>query len=390
MFSLAASLALSWITFAPARFVDVYPQAALSNTEQQVWRELQPSILIVSQNGSSRGSAVCIDASGLYLAHQNSIHVGDVDGVTLTGKTYTMRFVANDRPTGLVLLQVVGADIPQCPVVKVADNEHARQGTLLAVLGTGPIRADIGQPNIVATYEKTNQSVMLNEIRFAAPMQLLTGALLFDDRGQLVGVLGATLAKQSQVPTVAKVTASQAAADRGTGIPVSQAQGAGQGGGGGQGGGQFGNSGGLSNLGASQKKYGPADQNVAYAVSPLLLTRVINGFLSPTHDVRHPALGVVCKDTFDDGVPNGVAIQRVTTGSGAANAGLKVGDIILNIDGTEIRNVVDFARVMLTKEVNQKITIAIRRKDQTLPFDALVGRVTNPEQLQQELNQILR
>ena len=64
--------------------------------------------------------------------------------------------------------------------------------------------------------------------------------------------------------------------------------------------------------------------------------------------------------------------------------------MILNIDGTEIRNVADYARAMLTKEVGHKITLAIRRGDQTLPIDAIVGRVNNPDQLQQELNQMLR
>jgi putative serine protease PepD len=353
------------------RNVDVYPQAALSNTEQEIWRTLQPSILIVSQGGASRGSAVCIDTAGYYLAHQNSIHSGSVDGVTLNGQTFPMRFVSADKPTGLILLQVVGKTLPQCPAVKVADEEHARQGTLLAVLSSGPVRADIGQPNVVATYANTNQSVMLNEIRFVAPLQLLTGALLFDDRGALVGVLGATLPKQGggfQSNTAPKVIVGSASGgDAKGGATTVQPAGV-----------QFGG------------HAGPAELNVAYAVSPFLINRVIGGFLSPTHEVHHPALGAFCSDDLVNGVSQGAIIRRINAGSGAANAGLKVGDVILNIDGSEIHNTVDYARVMLTKEVGHTVTVAIRRGDQTLPFDAIVGRVTNPEQLQQELNQILR
>ena len=189
MYLLAAKLALPGLLFAAAWGGDVFDASQLASSEQQVWKALQPSILIISQGGVSRGSAACIDASGMYLAHQNSVRNGPIYGVTFTGQTFPMHLVAKDKPTGLILLQVDGSDTPHCRVIQIAEQEHAREGTLLAVLSTGPVRADISHPNIVATYRETNQPVLVNEIRFAAPPQLLTGALLFDDRGNLVGVL---------------------------------------------------------------------------------------------------------------------------------------------------------------------------------------------------------
>ena len=407
MYLLAAKLALPVLLFATAWGGDVYNEAQLSGGEQQVWKGLQPSILVISQGGVSRGSAACIDTSGMYLAHQNSVRNGPIDGVTFSGQTYPMHLVARDKPTGLILLQVDGADVPHCPVIQIAEEEHARQGTLLAVLSTGPVRADISHPNIVATYPATNQSVLVNEIRFAAPPQLLTGALLFDDRGHLVGVLGATLPKaQSQTRAATRIEKVQSynnAVGQGRGAGASSSSGGqtagggnqsqGQGVGGGAGGG-FGGGGGQgpagNALGApvrSVLQQGPADLNVAYAVSPLLLNRVVSGFLSPTHDVLHPALGAVCADDVVNSVSQGAVIRKITPGSGAAKAGLRVGDIILNIDGSEIHNVVDYARAMLAQAVGHRVTLAIRRGTQTIPLDAVVGRVTDPTQLQQELSQ---
>ena len=404
MYLLAAKLALFGLLFASASNDDVYTSSQLSGGEQQVWKGLQPSILIISQAGVSRGSAACIDATGLYLAHQNSVRNGPIDGVTFSGQTYPMHLVARDKPTGLVLLQVDGNNVLRVPVIQIAEEEHARQGTLLAVLSTGPVRADIGHPNIVATYRDTNQPLLVNEIRFAAPPQLLTGALLFDDRGNLVGVLGATLPKAQSLARGAARNENLQKYNSGVGQGASQVGstnsggqtsgggnqnqgGQGAGGGGFGGGGGQGPTGGAFGVPLRSVLQGPADLNVAYAVSPLLLNRVVAGFLSPTHDVLHPALGAVCADDIVNNVSQGAVIRKITPGSGAARAGLRVGDIILNIDGTEIHNVVDYARAMLAQSVGHRVTLAVRRGSQTIPLDAVVGRVTDPGQLQQELSQ---
>ncbi|MHB8636322.1 MAG: PDZ domain-containing protein [Fimbriimonadaceae bacterium] len=370
---MAAKLALNAVVFATAVSGDALAASQLSQAEQQVWRSLQPSILIISQAGVSRGSAACIRSGGFYLAHQNSVRKGPIDGVTFEGQTYPMHLVANDGPTGLVLLQVDGDRVPRCTPIRIADEDHARQGTLLAVLSSGPVRADIGHPNIVATYAATNQSVLLNEIRFAAPPQMLTGALLFDDRGNLVGVLGATLPKAHNIVKLPLNSKPNV-------VGAESAPGGGR-------------SAGIENMKLravrplGQSQVGPAALNVAYAISPLLLNRVVAGFLSPTHDVLHPALGAVCTDDLVNGVSQGVVIRKINRGSGAAKAGLQVGDIILNIEGAEIHDVVDYARAMLAQEVGHRVTLAIRRGTQTIPIEAVVGRVTDPARLKQELNQ---
>lgn len=384
MFWSAASLALPLLALGGGDWDDVLGAGQLAPRELQVWQAVQPSIMVIRQGGVSRGSAACIDSSGLFLAHQNSVHDGPIEGVTADGEPYTLRLVARDKPTGLILLQVDGGQAPHCPVVRIADENHARQGTLLAVLSTGPVRADIGQPNIVGTSAATNQSVLLNEIRFAAPPQLLTGALLFDDRGNLVGVLGATLPKATAKPLdTIKFPINNAGAALGPSQPnPAQPIGVGRGGSGGVAGG-FGGGG----LGVGGFKLGPADLNVAYAVSPMLLDRVVTGFLSPTHEVLHPALGAVCADVLINGVSQGVVIRRIARGSGADKAGLRVGDIILNIEGTEINNVTDYARVMLAQDVGHRITIAIRRGSLSLPVEAVVGRITDPAQLEQQVTQ---
>ncbi|HLK13895.1 MAG TPA: PDZ domain-containing protein [Fimbriimonadaceae bacterium] len=403
---MAAKLALPAVLLCSVHpgISDAYESTQLSSIEQQVWKGVQPSILIISQGGVTRGSAACIDASGLYLAHQNSVQNGAIDGVTFAGQTYTLHLVARDKPTGLILLQVDSAQAPKCPVVRVADEDHARRGTLIAVLSTGPVRADISHPNIVGSYAATNQSVLFNEIRFAAPSQMLTGALLFDDRGNLVGVLGATLPKPQSVAKIAlngkardfvgDAATGQARAGGGNANtanpPSNPPQGAAGGGGFGAGGQatqtspQAQNT---SNLASKLSIAGPADLNIAYAVSPLLLDRVVTGFLSPTHEVLHPALGAVCSDEIVNGVSQGAVIRRITPGSGAAKAGIKVGDVILNIDGNEIHNVIDYARVMLAQSVGHRVTLAIRRGSETVPIDAVVGRATDPSQLQQEISQ---
>jgi S1-C subfamily serine protease len=334
----------------------------LSDKELSVWHQVQPSILALSRSGVPCGAAACIDPSGLFIAHQNSFVSGSVVAMTMDGRQVQFRLVYTDRATGLTLMTALAPEGVSFAPVHVTSDEHPERGILLAVLASGPVRADITRSNIVATSALAhNQSVLVDEVQFDAPVQLMSGALIFDGAGSLVGILGANLPHVggSGVPRYAPVGSVQS-------VPTQ-----GRGNGGGQGQGQGG-------AGAAKAfgLIGPSGLTVAYSIAPVVLNRVVTGFISPTHEVEHPALGAVCVDAIAlDGRPLGVRIVSISTGSGAAKAGLKVGDYIQNIDGMDVPNVVEYARAMLSKEVGHRITIAILRDMESMPVDAVVGRV---------------
>jgi S1-C subfamily serine protease len=82
-----------------------------------------------------------------------------------------------------------------------------------------------------------------------------------------------------------------------------------------------------------------------------------------------PMLGVMLAEKED-----GPTIDGFSPNSGAKEAGMKEGDVILTMDGHEVRTVDDIKINLLYKEHGSKIKIKVRRPvfllpDATLDFD---------------------
>ena len=77
-------------------------------------------------------------------------------------------------------------------------------------------------------------------------------------------------------------------------------------------------------------------------------------------------LGVKCREvTKEDeeayGMPKGVGVINVTTDSPAMNAGIQNGDIIVEMEGKEIKTLRDFENIIGTCEPEQLLTITVMR-----------------------------
>jgi len=93
--------------------------------------------------------------------------------------------------------------------------------------------------------------------------------------------------------------------------------------------------------------------------------------------ITHPYLGVSTA-TVDQSiaqyyglaVSSGALIQQVSTGSPAESAGLRVGDIIVRIDGTVIATSEDVFTAVRAAKIGQKISIEVARESRNLTLDA--------------------
>jgi S1-C subfamily serine protease len=201
----------------------------------------------------------------------------------------------------------------------------------------------VAQADIVAAGRATHQVVAVNEIHFDAPTQMLAGAVLFDQEGKLVGILGAISGAQQNV-----------ASANTTDFIHLQAV--------------------TNNAATKLSNFGPSGLQEAFALSPVILSRVVSGFRSADHLVKHPALGATCADAVNsNGVSVGALVKQVTPESAAAKAGLEEGDIIVLIDGAIVNNPIDYAWNMLNKEVGQDVRVTIRRGDSVQELKVTVG-----------------
>jgi serine protease Do len=75
--------------------------------------------------------------------------------------------------------------------------------------------------------------------------------------------------------------------------------------------------------------------------------------------------------------PKGVLIAQTDSGSPAATAGLKAGDVIVSINGAEVKNPRDLARKIGTTPHDTAIKLEIMRGGNSRTVEATVGKMKN-------------
>jgi S1-C subfamily serine protease len=321
------------------------PQQLLKK-DSHVWDAAKTSVAILMRNGVPMGQAALIDKSGLFLTNQSAVATPTVKAKLSDGRMISLTWKSSDLPTQTALLQAEDWSPEFGTVVKLHQPGKSVEKTpVIVVLPGGPVLGELTAGNKVAVLGPSRRLFPVGEVRFEASTQSVAGALVFDNEAHLVGLLNATLENEEQTKRV-KITMSKG------GPPPLQLQ---------------------SDAIQLQPKeaYGPGDATIGYTVGPEVLHRVISGFLSPKHQVQHPAIGVKCKDAP---IP-GALIVSVTPNSPASKAGLEAGDIIVKMDDRAIKDQFDFARVIELKDVGDSLTLVITRESMTHTFKITVGTI---------------
>ena len=115
-------------------------------------------------------------------------------------------------------------------------------------------------------------------------------------------------------------------------------------------------------------------QGIGFAI-PINLAKTIMMELIKQGKIVRPWVGIGLQDltpelrkSFNVEEKEGALISQVFEGSPAEKAGLKVGDIIVEIDSKKIKSSQDVVREVLKKQVGQKIEIAIIREESERNF----------------------
>lgn len=323
-----------WLAANPHTPVDLrsYQEVQISRLgarDQKSWNSMALSIASLTSGDRLLGPAVLVEENGYFVAHQ-----GAVTGNTVTARsrdvTFQLQVVSRERNSELVLLRATDG-FPESMKVFRKPQGDMPTGTLFAVLPTGPIRASISSNKRFGVIGTTRRGVPMSEVRFEAPSSQFGTGLLLSDTMELFGTLSGSLASAS--------TGNGLSRTLGNGVVD-----------------QTGN-------------IGPSAMMVAYSVGPDFVRRVFDGFLSESHQVVFPSLGVFCIDA----VGGGALIQGVKKGSPAEAAGIANNDILIDINGMTIGNQLDFARAMLKLEVGKKVVVRLRRGTNQQFREVLIG-----------------
>lgn len=98
-------------------------------------------------------------------------------------------------------------------------------------------------------------------------------------------------------------------------------------------------------------------QNIGFAIS-IDPARALLDQLRAGQVPQHPLLGVGTRAATSGA---GVEIMQIEAGSGAANAGLKVGDVITAVDGTAVANPDDLSTAVASHKVGDETKVTYQR-----------------------------
>ncbi|ADQ04791.1 HtrA2 peptidase [Caldicellulosiruptor owensensis OL] len=114
-------------------------------------------------------------------------------------------------------------------------------------------------------------------------------------------------------------------------------------------------------------------EGMGFAI-PINYVKPIINDLMKYKKVLRPTIGISVMEYYDrTGNVMGMYISRVYPGTGAAKAGLKEGDIILQIDGKKVTTFSDIQSILSNHKIGDVITIRVLRDGQTKDFKVTLG-----------------
>ncbi|HZQ82731.1 MAG TPA: trypsin-like peptidase domain-containing protein [Gaiellaceae bacterium] len=114
---------------------------------------------------------------------------------------------------------------------------------------------------------------------------------------------------------------------------------------------------------------GGGNEGVGFAI-PSNLVKTIATQLIASGSAQHALLGLIPANATNNG---GVKVTSIESGTAAKKAGLKVGDVIVSLDGTRITNAAQLRTLIAADKVGQTVTLTIQRNGKTETVKATLG-----------------
>lgn len=134
-------------------------------------------------------------------------------------------------------------------------------------------------------------------------------------------------------------------------------------------------------VGVNSQIFSPSGGNVGigFAIPAPIAARVVDELIDNGRVVRG-WLGVTIQTITDDianslGMEdaNGAIVNAVVAGSPAADAGFRIGDVVLSLDGSEVEDAIDLTRQVGALSVGQRAAFRVLRDGSERTLDVLIG-----------------
>lgn len=320
------------------------------NTPAQVFEKVNPAVVEIAcesvyivdgvrQEGVFTGSGFVISEDGYIVTNYHIIEGAQATAVyTADGKEYAAEVVGADEGNDFALLKIEAQGLP---CIEFGSSDALAIGDQVVAIGY-PLTS--GSPTLTVGYISAKNRVITTEGRTISMLQTdaainsgNSGGPLLNMQGQVVGI---TSAKSSG-------TSASGVSIEGVGyaIPIDDIRG----------------------LIEDLKEYG-------YITGAYLGVWV--------RDVSEEAQGY--------GLPAGVYVEEVMDGHCAEEAGIKAGDIIINLGGYEVKGMTDLTLALRKFKAGDEITVTVYRNSEAVYLNITLDEKpleAEQEEVQEEISQ---
>lgn len=278
------------------------------------------AISVTTASGRAEGSGVIIDSKAHVLTNDHVVSGAQNDTVQVTlgdGRLFDAAVVGADPTTDLAVVELKNAPA-DLTVAQFGDSDKVAVGQAVMAVGnplglantvtTGIVSA-VDRP--VSTSESGGDPVVTNAIQIDAAINPgNSGGPLFDAQGQVIGITSSIATTSSQSGSI----------------------------------------------------------GLGFAI-PVNLTKIIAAQLMDSGSAKHAYLGVSLKDgtaTADGVTRRGAAVQSVSSGSPAANAGIQNGDVIVAIDNNPTGGAESLTAFVRAMTSGQQATLMVVRNGKAM------------------------
>ena len=275
----------------------------------------------------SLGSGIIISSDGYILTNNHVVENASKIHVTFVGeKEYEAEIIGTDPPTDVALIKIAAEGLP---FIQIGDSNRMRVGDQVMAIGN-PF--GVGQTVTLGIVSALGRNIGLMDYSDliqtdAAINPGNSGGALVNMQGELVGMNAAMMSRSG------------------------------------------------------------GSQGIGFAIPTSMAMKIVAS-LKETGTVQRAYLGVLPQpvdqslaDYYGMDSPRGVLITQVNADTPAERAGLKDGDIILSVDGREIRNPSMLRNVISLSEVGQKVDLAIVRDGKEKNVVVKLEKFPDPEQV---------
>ena len=291
----------------------------IETVREAVIAKVQPAVVqinVKTQQGGGLGSGVIIDSRGYIITNNHVVQdAQDSQVVLYKGQTLPARVIGTDPPDDLAVIQITPPRTG-LTVATLGDSSRLRVGQEVLAIGNPLGITQTVTNGIVSALNRTVGTIP-DAVQTDAPINPgNSGGALVDLQANLVGV-----------PTSTAIDPEFKTPANGVGFAV------------------------------------PANRVKFIAPQLIQNGRVVNS--------GRAALGVSVTGVDPQvaaqnglGVDHGALIAEITAGGPAAKAGLKIGDIIVQMDGKPVNDVPSLGDVLLSKKPGDTVSVQVYRGSQ--------------------------